>query len=195
MQVVSTKREEVPHCFAKDWDKNSPECAGGKDPTYTHPLTGMSVRDQCTFFGPCGARTQAAKMANVIPPSQLVRPGVVTPAPGPAPSPSSFGDYLRQKAIESADAQRVAAMSQMRPAIPTQGPQMPWTAPQQQAHHPGDVWQLNYGMPAYLTVPEQRYPGEGLQSVLLREILRSVFKALGHAIAHFFDARRIKESN
>src|SRR5580693_7389375 len=137
MQVVS-RREETPGCFAKDWDKNAPECAGGKDPTYTHPVSGLSVRDQCTFFGPCGARTQANKMAAVIPPSQLVRPGVVTPPP------VSFGDYLRQKSVEQAESQRQAAMAYARPAVPAipGQQQVPWQPLQrQQAHHPGQVWE------------------------------------------------------
>jgi hypothetical protein len=59
--------------------------------------------------------------------------------------------------------------------------------------HPANAYHLNYMMPGYLTLPEEREPGESLVSVLLREALRAVFKALGHSISHFFDSRRLKE--
>jgi hypothetical protein len=48
-------------------------------------------------------------------------------------------------------------------------------------------------MPGYLTVPEERVEGEGLFAVLLREIIRGIFKAVGHVVAHAFDTRRLKE--
>jgi hypothetical protein len=190
MQTTSV-RQETPSCFARDWDKDAPECAGGKDATYTNPRTGLNVREPCSFFSSCGARVQASRMAasGVIPASHLVRPPILTPPPTP---PASMGDYLRQRQAEFAAVEQARGLPYMRPPIPAPGPQ-PY--PQQQVHHPGQVWNLNYGMPGYLSVPEERMDGEGLKSVLLREVIRGVFKAIGHVLAHFFDSRRIKEKN
>jgi hypothetical protein len=64
---------------------------------------------------------------------------------------------------------------------------------QQVVHHPAPMYQLNYMMPGYLSVPEERLPGESLWGVLLREVFRSMFKALGHSVSHFFDARPLRE--
>jgi hypothetical protein len=42
-------------------------------------------------------------------------------------------------------------------------------------------------MPAYLTVAEPRRENESIWSVLFIELVRSIFKSLGHTAAHFFD--------
>ena len=52
---------------------------------------------------------------------------------------------------------------------------------------------VNYKMPNYLTVPEEREQGESAWSVLGREILRSAAKAVGHAVAAFFDRTRLRD--
>ena len=44
---------------------------------------------------------------------------------------------------------------------------------------------MNYGMPAYLSVPEPA--GGTFWGTMGREVLRGMGKALGHSIAHFFD--------
>jgi len=44
---------------------------------------------------------------------------------------------------------------------------------------------MNYGMPAYLSVPEPT--GGTFWGTMGREVLRGMGKALGHSIAHFFD--------
>jgi hypothetical protein len=61
-------------------------------------------------------------------------------------------------------------------------------APQQAA-----AWVLNYAMPSYLSTPETQHPGETIWSVLLRELIRALFKAGGHTLAHFFDVRPLKK--
>lgn len=177
---------QLPACFGKDWDKNAPECSGGPDPSYVHPQTGQHVREKCDFFSMCGARTQASRVAYsqaVIPPQNLIRPPVVTPPP--VTVPQNFGQFMTQQQAQFAEAQRLAAMSASRPVVPVV--QTPVTMV-----HPASTYQLNYQMPAYLSVPEERQPGESIWSVLGREILRSMFKATGHAVAHHFDARKLK---
>jgi hypothetical protein len=195
---TSVRREDLPVCFGREWDPGVADCAGGADAGYVHPLTKSNVRDKCNYFNSCGARTQASRQAsNVIPASQLVRPPVVTPPP-----PTTFADYLRQKNSEYAESMRQTAFAQQQPqpgVVPRSVPVV--GQPQQQAqtmtvaHNPGQLWHLNYSMPGYLSVPEERLPGESLGSVLLREVIRSILKAAGHALAHFFDARRIKEKS
>lgn len=187
MQVTTSAGPPV--CFAKEWDKDAAECAGGRDAGYTNPRTGLNIRDKCSFFDSCGARTQAGRIAQtVIPAGHLVRPGIVTP-------PTSMGDYLRKQAADNvAEQQRTRAFGWQThvPQVPVaQTPQGP--VPQYAVQNPGRLYHLNYEMPGYLSVPEERMPGESLQQVLLREVIRSVLKAMGHAISHFFDARRIKE--
>lgn len=187
------RNDKLPSCYGKEWDKNSPECAGGADANFVNPNTGSNVRVQCDFFQSCGTRVQA----RLIPPQQLVRPPVVTPPPA---GPANFADWLQKQSAMTVEAQRQAALAAPRPLAST-------LAAQQQAayhsvplhllpgaqHHPAPMYQLNYQMPGYLSVPEERQPGERLRAVLLREVLRSVFKALGHALAHFFDTRQLKE--
>jgi hypothetical protein len=188
--VSVTRPEEVPSCFGREWNKNEPECAGGPDQGFTHPKSGLHVREPCNFFQSCGVRTQALRQAQsaVVPPQQLLRP--------PQQTPQTFADFMRLKNAEYAEQQRVQAMGGVRPPTPVVQPQQ---QVQQQVHvmgaphHPAPVYQLNYMMPGYLSMPEERLPGEGLFPVLLREVIRSMLKALGHSVSHFFDARSFKE--
>jgi hypothetical protein len=196
--TTGIRRDEIPGCFGKEWDAGVAECAGGAEAGYVNPVTRTNVRDRCNYFNSCGARTQANKQASgFVPASQLIRPPVVTPPP------ETFADHLRRRNAEHAESLRQAAFAQQQVAqpgvvprgVPVVGQPQPQPQMMTVAHHPGQVYHLNYVMPGYLSVPEERLPGEGLGSVLLREILRSVMKAAGHALAHFFDARRIKEKN
>lgn len=192
---VSTTRSEVPECFGKEWDKNAAECAGGPDQNFTHPKSGLHVREQCSFFQSCGSRTQAKSLTQgVIPPQQLVRP---PQPPQPQAQPQTFADFMRAKNAEWAEQQRVSAMQAPRPSAPVVPQQQ-----QQQQHvpvmhtavnRPASVYQLNYEMPGYLTTPEPRMDGETLWPVLMREVIRSMLKALGHSVSHFFDARAFRE--
>lgn len=204
VSVAATRREEVPVCFAKEWDKNAPECAGGPDPDFVHPITKLHVHEQCNFFTSCGSRQEATKRAQLIPPSSLFRGPGGAPWQPQAPAaatyagpPQTFADFLRRQASDAAEVQRQAAMTGQRPpAAPFQPGVQPQYMHQQvqqgYVHRPATNYQLNYEMPPYLSAPEDRHPGEGLMPVLFREIVRSMFKALGHAIAHFFDARQMK---
>lgn len=186
--VTVTKREDPPSCFGSHlWDKNSPECAGGADANYINPDNQKNVRYPCNFFHSCGTR---AAMRGLVPPSQLVRPGLVTPAPAAVPSPptftptaptSGFAEFIKR--VE--DGRQATTLG--RPPG-TQAAQ-PYAPP---ATHPAASWVLNYAMPSYLSTPEIQHPGESIWQVLLREFIRSLFKAGGHAVAHFFDARVLK---
>jgi hypothetical protein len=184
VSVATTKREEPPVCFGSHlWDKNSPECAGGPDANYVNPDNQKNVRYACNFFHSCGTR---AAMRGLVPPSQLVRPGLVTPAPAPSPptfptAPASgFAEFIKR--VEDG---RQAVLGRPPGPQPTQ----PYAQP---ATHPAASWVLNYAMPSYLSTPEVQHPGESIWQVLLRELIRSLFKAGGHAVAHFFDARTLK---
>ena len=169
-------QSETPSCFGKDWDKRAPECTGGADPNYVHPLNGSHTRDTCNFFQACGAR-KLASQAVLLPSASLIRPPVITPPPVTAPQ--TFADSLRQ-----VNATREAALANLR-----QQQQQPFGPYPVQVTHPAQTYQLSYVSPAFLSVPEERHPGETLFSVLCREIFRSMLKALGHALANFFDTR------
>lgn len=203
---TTPKRNEPPTCFGKDWDNNSPECAGGPDVSFIpkpgekyagQDKHGTNIRDMCDWYQSCGARCAAMKNANgqLVPAQQLVRP---PQAQAPVTNqPTTFSQWLGQAARE----QRVAAPSaanatQVRmpttPTAPTQQQQPVQVLPSAGVQ-PATMWQLNYAMPSYLTTPEIRHPGESIWLVLLREVLRATGKAIGHAVAHFFDARALKE--
>jgi hypothetical protein len=201
--MTTPQKEELPSCFAKEWDKNAPECAGGPDPNYVHPITQLHVHEQCSVFSSCGARQQAIRQSQLIPQQQLIRPPSVPwqqpapmPAPAQAPQPAnSFAEFLARQRAQQVEAQRQQAMSAPRPMTAAPQPTQAMPAPVIQptyAHYPAPVYQLNYQMPGYLSTPEERADGEGLWPVLLREVIRSLFKASGHAVAHFFDVRTMK---
>lgn len=198
MNVPSlTARTDTPSCYGKDWDKNVPECAGGPDPNYTHPQTQQHIREQCNFFQSCGVRVQAARSAQVIPPQNLVRPPIVPPPPAPAPG-QTFRDYVQATSAAHLEATRQQALAGARPPIvpsqPTwQQQQQHPTMYQGHAQYPAPMYQLNYQMPGYLTVSEERLPGESLWVVVALEIVRSLIKAFGHSLAHAVDVRRIRE--
>jgi hypothetical protein len=193
----------IPACFGKEHDPAVPHCAGGPDPTYLHPVTQLRVRQRCDFYDACGARTAAATAANrLIAPQALLRPPEQQPQaqqgqPQLAPGMSiPFNAYLRASALQ-AEQTRQAAMAQpqqQRPFFQPQQQQQPHYAqpPIPGALYPAQQFQLNYMMPGYLTAPEQRAPGESVWSVVLREVLRAIFKSVGHTIAHHFDANTLK---
>ena len=196
---TTTRKDDLPSCFGKDWDRNVPECAGGPENGYIHPKNGSHVREQCNFFTSCGARTQARNMS-LIPTSSLLRPPVVTPPPQQT-APQNFSDYIRQQQAQHVEQQRLAGMTGARPVVaPAVVPQAQQITPQMQQHllqqahlhYPATTYGLNYQMPSYLSTPEVHEPGESVWSVLMREVVRSMFKALGHAVSHFFDARTLK---
>jgi hypothetical protein len=184
VSVNSTTRETPPHCYGDpaQWDKNAPECAGGPDANYQNPHTGKNVRYPCNFFSSCGTRAALAG-PRVIPPSQLVRPPVVTPAPSyqpyaaqppppqqPPPQPGNLGEYMRR-----VEQERLAALGRQY-------------QPPQQYQHPG-TWSQGYAVPSFLSAEEVRHPGESWWAPFLRMAARGVVKALGMVAAHWFDTR------
>jgi hypothetical protein len=46
---------------------------------------------------------------------------------------------------------------------------------------------VNFHIPQYLTVREDRRPGESIFQMLGREIFRSMGKSVGHTLGNFFD--------
>jgi len=59
------------------------------------------------------------------------------------------------------------------------------------AHYPAARYELNYTAPDFLTVPEERAEGEAWWAVLGRELFRAGLKALGLALASWFDKHRL----
>lgn len=188
--LFTTKRNEPPTCFGKDWDRNAPECAGGPDVSFIpssgekyagQDLHGTNVRLQCDWFQSCGSRCAAGKNAHgtLVPAQQLLR-SPPPPVPQPTSAPMTYGQWLARQNTKPAPT-----------AVPAQ-PQAPQVLANA-AVQPATMWQLNYAMPSYLSTPEIRHPGESIWSVLLREVLRAIGKAVGHSVSHFFDARVLKE--
>lgn len=164
-----------PDCFGKLWEATAPECAGGYDAGYVSP-SGSKNRPKCDWFDACRSRkmiVQAAERQPLITPGNLVRPPqplapyTHPPIPRPpnayAPPPQPIQQHQQQQFYAH----------QPYPVVVTQPVQMMPT---------------NYGMPAYLTSPEVRRPGESALAPLGREVFRSMGKAFGHSIAHFFDS-------
>ncbi len=202
---VTTKRvDDVPPCYGRDWSKDDAECAGGLDPSYTHPKTGSHSRDRCDFYVSCGARTTANRQQppqpNLIPPQSLFRPPLVTPPANNQPQPTQpppnvhTGSQTFHQWLQT----QYKPGPQVKPGTPltTMPPQ---TAPAPQpmmypggAAQPATTWQLNYALPPFLSTPEFQRPGETIWTVLGREALRAALKGLAHAVAYFFDTRAIR---
>ena len=179
--VLQQQAKTPPTCYGLEWNRAAAECSGGADALYTHPNRGDHVRDQCPWFASCGARTQAMRSPPPIPVSQLVRP----PNPVVPQSPGAYVEAHRQAAFP---------LPHLPPPQPPQMQPQYYAQrapvnPQQQAR----AYELNYTIPAYLSTPEVREPGESIWSVAIREAIRAVFKALGHTVAHFFDANVLKQ--
>lgn len=171
MQWSPATRTEVPLCFGKSWERNDPICAGGVDPAFSD-ANGGHVRERCGSFESCGARFQASKMEQsraLIPAPSLVRPwtrpaGNPQPIPPVSATPQQFSGLIQQ-------IQQIVA----RGATP-QGP-----APV------ANMMPVNFHIPQYLTVREERQPGESVFRMLGRELFRSMGKSIGHTLGNFFD--------
>lgn len=181
----TAQKEEMPTCFSKEWDPTEVMCTGGPDPKYTNPKTGQHVRPRCDLFHQCGLYTQAGRVASqqLIPTANLTRP-VPQPMAPPPPAESTFQAYMQKQYANRATPQVVYPQQQQ-----PQFPQMPVPMPMvpQQFQYPAPTYQLQYLVPGYLSVPEQRIEGDSYGSLLFRELLRSAGKALGHTFASFFD--------
>jgi hypothetical protein len=177
------KKDDIPTCFGDSCDPNEAACAGGPDPKFVHPKNGSHVRPPCDFFQMCGTYTRAKKVASqqVIPPQSLIRPTApMVPVGPPAPPESTFRAYIQQQM-----AQRPVPIAY--PPVPAPYPQAPIIPVPQQYQYPAPAYQLQYMVPGYITVPEQRMEGESYGGLLMRELLRGGLKAMGHTLANFFD--------
>jgi hypothetical protein len=188
--IQAQVREERPSCFGKLWNPNETECNGGPDPKYNHPKNGSHIRERCDFFNECGARVQSEQL---ISPQQMIRPPVITPPP--AATPRSFQEYMRQRDMSEAEAERIRRATiiqqQQQQQRPVQVPYYPQPVQQPQIAYPQPIYQqmmpVNYQMPSYLSVPEMRMPGQSFMGLLGREAVRAMGKSVGHTVANFFD--------
>lgn len=194
-------KEGLPPCFGdpKLWDPKAVECIGGQDPAFTSER-GDHVRDKCIFFEGCGQRAQASKMEaarGLLDPKNLIRrdvpllgPARPVAAPTAPPAPNFIERFATAMAHQHAQAgypplPTVPSMPYygMKPTSSVQQPAVP--APPAYGYQ--QMMPVNYQMPGYLTVPEQRYEGQSFWSFLGRTVLRSLGKSMGHSIAHLFD--------
>lgn len=181
---------EKPPCFGDKalWDPKAPECAGGEDPAY-QAEDGSRKRQKCLFFEACGQKVQASRMEparSLLDPKSLVKNNIPTLGPS----------RLQHNPISQAIEKFSQSISQYQVAVPPQQQQqrsVPWATPQQQQQVPQmtygyqQMMPVNYQMPSYLSVPEERHAGEGFLQFLMRTVVRSMGKSIGHSIAHLFD--------
>jgi hypothetical protein len=141
---------------------------------------------------PVAAQTFGATVASLLnrtAPSVTYAPAAAAAPPRPpAPAPPL---YQNRYAPPPPPPPQQAAQPPAPFGLPRTFSSSPTFLPQQQGpvHSPANTYQLNYTMPAYLSVPEAQHPGESLWAVLFREVIRSLLKSAGHSIAHFFDSR------
>lgn len=179
-----------PDCFGKHWDGTNTECAGGNDPAYRHPDTGSHTRERCVFFESCGARVQAAKnnmVQNVVPAPQLTR-FQPRPTNNPQPLGGQPTQIQPQAMVPTApqyNAQQInqQIVQQVLAAIRQGTPQ---AAPNAQLGYQ-QMMPVNFHVPQYLSVREERGPEDSLIGLLGRELVRSMGKSVGHTLANFFD--------
>lgn len=194
---------DKPSCFGTLWDPRSSECRGGADPGYVNPKNGNNLRDQCTFFGSCGTKTQATRLEDarrqqqVIPVQNLVRPEAVrfqTPQQPPVPF-----TQVTQPQPQQPQSQQIRTYAPQYPQpqqvqiqqVPTGHMMVP--VPQEQ-FHPGHYQPMpvSYAMPGYLTVQEPRMEAEGILSFAARSIARSMLKGGAHGLAHLIDVTPLR---
>lgn len=202
MTTFNLNSEPPPNCFGKHWSSKDVLCAGGADITYVDEKTMSRVRPQCDFYASCGARVAHTSMeqSRLMPAASLIRsPTPQAPVPAATQqqatppawmSPAQMQNWMNEQARTLANqmfremqqypqAGRVAAQTQNTTATYPQGGG--YFDPRFQP------MPVNYQMPGYLTVPEQRYEGAGLLGMLFRTLFRSVMKAGGHSFSHFWD--------
>lgn len=204
---------QPPECFGKQWDSAAKECSGGYDPGYVSP-SGGHTRLRCDFYDSCRVRVQLAKSNqggnNLVPPSALLARQQAQQQQAPSPWPwmppvqQPQARAPQQQGQPAPAAPMVPMMPQMDPMQMMQmqmmmmygGGMMPGHMPPPMPIYPGNfpihgnidpikMMAMNYGMPAYLSVPEPA--GGTFWGTMGREVLRGMGKALGHSIAHFFD--------
>lgn len=169
--MIQTQNTQAAHpaCFGELWDQTAAECTGGYDPAFV-ATNGSKVRPRCDFFDTCRIRVNLKKANEqqraLIAPTSLIRPRA------PAPVMPYAHRFQQQPPAQQMVPQQYAQQPYPYPVVVTQPVQMMPT---------------NYGMPAYLTTPEERQPDESIWGPLGREVFRSMGKAFGHSLARFFD--------
>jgi len=190
---------QQPSCFGKLWDPNTTECAGGADAAY-RDKDGNHVRERCGFFEQCGATKQAGAQAaarTFIQPTQLTRfqpPYGSSPAGTSSPPPASTTPAPQQTILAAQHTQLIQQLlqqvAQLQRGVVPQG-----IVPQ--AHHPPvyhppvgyqQMMPVNFSIPQYLTVREERAVDGTVWGMLGREIVRSMGKSFGHTLSNFFDS-------
>lgn len=189
-----------PSCFGSHlWSASSSECAGGPDPGYTHPHNGSHTREKCNWFQACGVANQRNRerrqqmptpQPQVIPSHNLIRNNNtnngVQPPPRPvAPHPSIPARPAIQQPSHYAQPYTAQAVQPQQTSFTTMAP--PYIAQNGPAQIPMQYQQPGAQIPAYLTTPEPINYNESGLKILCRILLRSVLKAVGHAIASHFD--------
>lgn len=182
LPVIQPTKEEMPSCFGKYWDRNAPECCGGPDPSYKNEETGSNVRTACTVFQLCGTRTSAMRVEG------LAR-GAEEEVRRVKEEPKPFNYSPRPPGVQSAPTLGHRPFTLPQPQVVQQFAPPPQPQP---GPYAAQNYQLNYVMPGYLSHAEVQQPGESPWSVLFREIIRAVFKSIGHTTAHFFDSRPLR---
>lgn len=204
MGQFNLNADPVPDCFGQSWNPQDVLCAGGADITYKDDK-GSRVRPVCDFYQSCGARTSHSRMeqSRLMPATSLVRSP--TPQQQPAPvvpqqlatppswmTPAQMQQWMNEQAKTIA-AQMFQQMQQYpQPGRGTTTPYNPVSYPQggvmgMYSDPRFQPMPVNYQMPAYLTVPEQRGQDDTLLGMLFRTVFRSVMKAGGHSFSHFWD--------
>jgi hypothetical protein len=205
----------APECFGTHlWSATDPQCVGGTDPGYLHPVTKTRNRERCKWYQSCATSSaqNRAKPAQVVPAQNLVRPKhptVFQPAVQPPPRPVAPHPNLTGKP----PLHPPPVAMQQYPGQPLPPPQYYGQPQQQQAVLPGSpiygmpapayvpphvaqagpvnvplqVQQPGAQMPSYLTMPEPIDHEEGTAKALGRTLFRSAAKAVGHSVSSFFD--------
>ena len=195
-----------PPCFGKLWDPHDVECTGGPDAAFKD-ANGNHVRERCVFFEQCGAIRQADTRVTAppTPPPYLTQLHPNAPPPGRTTYPQTFGGQVprttptalaamanpyqqqqqQQQQLIQQLLQQVAALKQN-----TQNTMMgmPPQHPQQMVPGYQQMMPVNFAIPQYLTVREERTPDGTVWGMLGREIARSMGKSFGHTLSNFFDS-------
>jgi hypothetical protein len=195
MSAFNLNQDPPPECFGISWNSKDVLCAGGADLTHRDEKTGSHYRPPCDFYRACGTRVAHATMeqSRLIPATSLVRAPAQQQQQQPAqtaapPPPASMSQAQMQQWLTDQAKVMATQMLQQLQQYPQQGrgPAAPYNSyPQGPVYDPRfQPMPVNYQMPAYLTVPEVH---GSLLSMLLRTLVRSVFKAGGHSFSSFWD--------
>ncbi len=184
MTTVGNSTPERPSCFGNPelWGPEDEDCAGERDSDGDF----IKGKEECSFFRSCGQRVQNVKFesarsgftARVIPPSELHRRVAFQPPPTPQPTPS----YRPQVTPPP----QVTVEKPQPPMLSQAQPPRRWEPTVHQAV------QMNYSVPAFLAVAEERHDDEHVMAYIARYALRSALKGASQGLAHIFDTTIFK---